>query len=87
MPTPTTPNPHAVTIVVNGARHEWHDHEISYEQVVTLEVPHYREHPEITYSVRYKKGPGANPEGILVLGKSVKVKEGMVFSVAETGQS
>ena len=27
------------------------------------------------------------PEGILLKGESVKVKEGMVFSVSETGQS
>ena len=76
-----------VTIVVEGTPHEWpKNEEISYEEVVTLEVPDYAQHPEITYSVKYKRGHG-NKEGILSPGASVRVKEGMVFSVSETGQS
>jgi len=76
-----------VTIVVNGTPHEWPKGEITYAEVVTLEVPDYQQHPEITYSVKYKNGHGHKPEGILVPGGSVKVKEGMIFSVSETGQS
>ena len=38
-------------------------------------------------SVTYKRGQGSKPEGTLVPGASVKVKEGMVFNVSETGQS
>ena len=30
--------------------------EISYERVVTLEVPDYAQHPDINYSVKYKRG-------------------------------
>lgn len=77
----------SVTIIVNATPHEWPKGEITYAEVVTLEVPDYAQHPEITYSVKYKKGHGNKPEGILVQGASVKVKEGMVFSVSETGQS
>jgi len=76
-----------VTIIVEGTPHEWPKGEITYAEVVTLEVPDYSQHPEITYSVKYKKGHGNKPEGILTPGASVKVKEGMVFSVSETGQS
>lgn len=76
-----------VTIIVEGTEHEWPKAEISYAEVVTLEVPDYAQHPEITYSVRYKRGQGAKPEGTLAPGASVKVKEGMVFNVSETGQS
>jgi hypothetical protein len=76
-----------VTIFVEGTPHEWPKGEITYAEVVTLEVPGYPQHPEITYSVRYKKGHSDKPEGILVPGASVKVKEGMRFSVSETGQS
>ena len=76
-----------VTIIVEGSPHEWPKGEITYEQVVTLEVPNYAEHPEVTYSVTYKRGHGDKPEGILSRGASVKVKEGMVFNVSETGQS
>jgi hypothetical protein len=76
-----------VTIVVEGTKHEWPKDEISYAEVVTLEVPDYAQHPEITYSVTYKRGQGNKPEGTLVPGATVKVKEGMVFNVSETGQS
>ena len=75
------------TIVVEGTEHEWPKDDISYAEVVTLEVPDYAQHPEITYSVRYKRGHGNKPEGTLAPGASVKVKEGMIFNVSETGQS
>jgi hypothetical protein len=76
-----------VTIIVEGTPHPWPKDQISYAEVVTLEVPDYAQHPEITYSVTYKRGQGNKPEGTLVPGASVKVKEGMVFNVSETGQS
>ena len=77
-----------VTIIVEGTPHEWPKNEdISYAQVVTLEVPDYPQHTEITYAVTYRNGHGEKPEGVLAPGASVKVKEGMIFSVSETGQS
>ena len=76
-----------VTIIVEGTPHEWAKEDITYAELVTLEVPDYSQHPEITYSVKYKNGHGNKPEGILSPGGSVKVKEGMVFNVTETGKS
>lgn len=76
-----------VTIIVNATPHEVPKGEITYAAVVTLEVPDYPQHPEITYSVKYKKGHNDKPEGILTPGASVRVKEGMAFSVSDTGQS
>ncbi len=76
-----------VTIIVNGTPHEWPKGEISYAEVVTLDFPDYPQHPEITYSVKYKNGHGNKPEGTLSPDGSVKVKEGMIFSVSPTGQS
>lgn len=81
------PDKKTVTIIVEGSPHEWTKDEITYAEVVTLEVPDYPQHPEITYSVKYKKGHGNQPEGIHSPGGSVRVKEGMVFSVSPTGQS
>jgi hypothetical protein len=75
------------TIVVNGTEHPWSRDTISYAEVVTLEVPDYAQHPEIIYSVKYTHGEGFKPEGILSPGASVKVKNKMVFSVQDTGQS
>jgi hypothetical protein len=79
--------PREITIVVNGTPHEWPKPEITYAEVVTLDVPDYPKHPEIIYSVTYKKGHSHKPEGILSPGASVKVREGMVFNVSPTGQS
>ncbi len=76
-----------VTIIVNGTPHEWPKTQITYAEVVTLDVPDYPQHPEITYSVTYKKGDSEKPEGILPPGASVKAKERMEFSVSPTGQS
>lgn len=81
------PDKKTVTIFVEGTPHEWPKDEITYAEVVTLEVPDYAAHPEITYSVTYKRGHGDKPEGVLVPGGSVKVKDQMVFNVSETGQS
>lgn len=76
-----------VTIIVNGTPHEWSKDTITYAEVVTLEVPDFLQHPEITFSVKFKNAHGDKPEGTLSPGGSVKVKEGMIFSVSETGQS
>jgi hypothetical protein len=76
-----------VAIYVEGIPHKWSKEFITYAEVVTLEVPDYLQHPEITYAVTYKNGCGEKPEGILLKGQKVKVKEGMRFNVSETGQS
>ncbi len=76
-----------VTIIVEGTPHEWTKGDITFAEVVTLEFSDYPNHPEITYSVKYKKGDNNKPEGVLVPGASVKVKEGMIFNVSKTGQS
>jgi hypothetical protein len=76
-----------VTIIVDGTSHQWPKEDITFDQVVTLEFPDFAQHPEVTYSVKYKNGHGSKPEGVLVPGGSVKVKEGMIFSVSKTGQS
>ncbi len=76
-----------VTIIVEGTPHEWPEELITYAEVVTLEFPDFPQHPETTYSVKYSRGHGNKPEGILAPGASVRVKEGMIFNVSETGQS
>lgn len=80
-------NEKTVTIFVEATPHEWYKGEIMYAEVVALEVPDYAQHPEITYAVKYERGHGNKPEGVLVPGATVKVKEGMIFSVSPTGQS
>lgn len=83
----TRPAKVTITIIVEGTPHQWHKKKINYDEVVTLEMPGYAQHPEITYSVKFTNGPSNRPEGTLVKGESVRVKDGMIFNVSETGQS
>lgn len=77
----------SVTIIVEGTPHPWSKKTISYDEVVKLEVPEYPQNPPIKYSVKYTRGPNNKPEGVLVPGSSVKVKDRMYFNVSETSQS
>lgn len=74
----------AVTIKVNGAPHKWEKPKISYAEVVALSP--YAGQPDIPYTITYTKGPN-KPEGDLVKGASVHVKDGMDFVVTPTGES
>jgi hypothetical protein len=75
-----------VTIIVEGRPHRWpEDQLISFDQVVKLEIKDYPNGK--TYAVKYGDGPPRNPEGLLLPGEKVKVKEDMWFNVSETGQS
>ncbi len=77
-----------LTIVVNTKPHPWTAKEISYAQVVELAYPGADFGNElITYTVKYRRGIGNKPEGSLVAGKSVKVKDGMTFDVTKTDRS
>ena len=74
-----------VTIIVEGTRHEWPKDEITYAEVVTS-APTHPQHPEITTRLNTNADMDTNLKAFCT-GASVKVKEGMVFSVCETGQS
>jgi len=76
-----------ITLIVNLKEKSWGDRRISYEQVTLLAYPNPPPGIVITYTVEYEGGPTSNPEGSITVGDSVKVKDGMVFSVTETGRS
>jgi hypothetical protein len=76
-----------VTLIVNLEEKSWDKKRISYEEVTLLAFGPPPPGIVITYTVEFEKGPRRNPEGSLIPGKSVKVREGMVFSVTETGRS
>lgn len=77
-----------VTIVVEGTPHDWPKHEkISFDQVVTWVYPDYLSSDGKVYTVTYERGDNEKPEGQLVKGSSVKVKDGMSFNVSRTGES
>lgn len=74
-------------IIVNGREKEFEGKEISFEQVIVLAFGAVSTNPNISYTVTYKRGEGNKPEGTLVAGESVKVKEGMIFNATATDKS
>ena len=76
-----------VTLIVNLEEKSWDKKRISYEEVTLLAFGPPPPGIIITYTVEYERGPRRNPEGSLTPGRSVKVRDGMVFSVTETGRS
>jgi hypothetical protein len=75
-----------VTIIVEATSHQWPKEEITFLEVVTIEDPDFAQHQERVYSVTYE-GAHGNKIGMLSPGGAVKVKEGMVFHVKDTGES
>lgn len=73
-------------ILVNGDEHEVDTKQITYARVVDLYVGSGGK-PSNEYLIKYSHGPVANPSGTLAPGEKVKVKDGMRFRVAGTGES
>lgn len=74
-------------IIVNAQEKSWGEKEISYKEVVVLAFGTYSEDPNVVYTVTYSKGDKPHQEGSLVKGKSVKIKNGMIFNVSQTNKS
>jgi len=75
------------TIIVNGRQKKVASKTLSFAQVVALAFNPVRTEPGVLYTVQYSRGPKANPEGELLAGGTVKLKDGMVFLVTETDKS
>lgn len=73
-------------ILVNGDEHEIDIKEITYARVVDLYLGSGGK-PSNEYLVKYSHGPVENPSGTVPPGQKVKVKDGMRFRVAGTGES
>ncbi len=83
----TRPAKADVKIIVNAREKKWEKKTISFDQVVKLAYPTPPAGQCIVYTVTYHNGPRANPEGTMVDGDKVKVKDGMVFNVQYTDKS
>jgi len=84
---PEKPN-HETRVIINGQEKTTAEKELTFEEVVSLAYdgdPPTGENWEFT--VTYRRGHGGKPEGSLVAGGSVKVKEGMIFNVRATDKS
>ncbi|WEK35886.1 MAG: multiubiquitin domain-containing protein [Candidatus Pseudobacter hemicellulosilyticus] len=76
-----------IILIVNGREKKWNDATITYRQVVELAYGNYVENDQKVYTVTYKRGPEQNPEGSMVTGDRVFVKNKMIFNVTQTDKS
>jgi len=76
----------SVTIVVNGRELQVPKEDLSFEEIANLAFNDTASANTI-FTITYKRGQGHKPEGSLVKGDSVKVKEGMIFNVTRTDKS
>ena len=74
-------------IIVNGRQKETSAKELSFQDVVRLAFDDAVFNEVTIYTITFKRGHGDKPEGTLVEGETVKVKEGMIFNVARTDKS
>jgi Multiubiquitin len=74
-------------IIVNGRPKVWTDKEISFSQVVEFAFGSYQENGQTVFTMTYKRGQGNKPDGEMVAGDSVKVKDKMIFNVTSTDKS
>ena len=82
-------HPNRITVLVNGEEKKLlpHTKQLSYEDVVKLAYGTSPTNPNTIYTVAYSNGPSENPKGTLTRGRSVWVKEGMVFNVSKSDKS
>lgn len=74
-------------IVVNGQQKVVTEHELSFDEVVSLAYDgNPPTGPNWEFTVTYRKAHG-NKQGSLVEGQSVKVQDGTIFNVTGTDKS
>lgn len=75
------------SIIVNGRQKVVIENEISFAEIIALAFDNPPTGPNIIFTVTYRKGENHKPEGTLIAGAKVKVKDGMVFNVTATDKS
>ena len=75
------------SIIVNGRQKVVTTKEMSFADIVALAFDNPPTGPNIVFTVTYRKGEGNKPEGTLVPGGTVKIKDGMIFNVTATDKS
>jgi hypothetical protein len=75
------------TIIVNGRQKVVTEKELSFVEIVALAFDHPPTGPNIVFTVTYRRGEGNKPEGTMVDGDKVKIKDGMIFNVTATDKS
>ena len=76
-----------VVLLVNLEERTWAEKTITFEQVIVLAYGTYDNNEAKGYTVTYDRGPHQNPEGTIVKGERIFVKNKMILNVKQTGRS
>lgn len=77
-----------VIIIVNSREKTVGIREVlTFDEVVNLAFDNPPTGEFIYFTITYRRGQSDKPEGTLVEGKTVRVKEGMIFNVTPTDKS
>lgn len=76
-----------VTIWVAGEPRDWDKKKITFKEVIVLAYGEYIDRPTMIYTVAFEDGPKQNPEGSMVKGQAVFVKDKMIFHATATDKS
>jgi hypothetical protein len=74
-------------IIVNGRPKEVSQSRLSFFEIIQLAFPGAVINETTAYTVTFKRGPTSNPEGSLVEGGNLNLKNGMVLNVTATDKS
>ena len=74
-------------IIVNAREKKWFEKKISFEQVIVLAFGIFETNESTSYTVTYKRGEDKKPEGSMVNGDTISVKDKMIFNVSKTNKS
>ena len=83
----SNPQEKSITIIVNARRRDVTQKELSFQEIVRLAFENPPTGENVVFTVTYKKGEGKKPEGSLIEGETIKVKDGMIFNVTSTTRS
>lgn len=75
------------SIIVNARPNIWKEINISFEQLIVLAFESYDNNLNKGYTVTYSRGWEPKPEGTMVKGSVVRVKNKMIFDVTATDKS
>lgn len=74
-------------VIVNSKPKDWSRDTISFEDVVILAYGKVSTDPNVIYTVNYINGVPSKPEGSMLKGDIISVKNKMIFNVTETNKS
>jgi hypothetical protein len=79
--------PREITLIVNGRKRKVTNRKESFADIVALAFDPVPTGPNIMFTITYRNGPHRNPEGSLLEGGKVSVRDGMIFDVTPTDKS